>query len=134
MPLVDTSVWVEYLRATGSPAHLELQALLRDRPEDVVMTEPVGMELLSAPTDPVVAGQLERLVDGLPLVRVHADLDFRAAAAAARAARIRGRTVRSLLDCLIAVVAVRADVELWHRDRDFLVLADCLAGLRLRSL
>lgn len=60
MPLVDTSVRVEYLRATGSAAHRELQPLLRDHPQKVVMTEPGGLELLSAPTDPVVAGRVPR--------------------------------------------------------------------------
>ncbi len=32
--LVDTSAWVEYLRATGSPANLEVRRLLRDVAEN----------------------------------------------------------------------------------------------------
>jgi predicted nucleic acid-binding protein len=42
--------------------------------------------------------------------------------------------VRSLVDCLIAVVAVRSGVELLHRDADYDVLARVLVDLRARSL
>lgn len=134
MRLVDTSAWIEYLRRTGSPAHLEVRRLLHDEPGTVALTEPVIMELLSGPTEPRVVAQLELLVDGLPLLQVDADLDYRAAAAVYRAARLRGRTVRSLLDCLIAVVAARTGTVLVHRDRDFDVLAECLPDLRVHPL
>lgn len=134
MRLVDSSAWIEYLRRTGSPAHLEVRRLLHEEPGEVAMTEPVIMELLSGPTDPGVVAQLERLVDGLPLLPVDADLDYRAAAAVYRAARKRGRTVRSLVDCLIAVVAARTGTVLVHRDRDFGLIAECLPDLRLHPL
>jgi predicted nucleic acid-binding protein len=42
--------------------------------------------------------------------------------------------VRSLVDCLIAVVATRTDAMLLHRDRDFGQLAECLPDLRLHPL
>jgi predicted nucleic acid-binding protein len=34
-----------------------------------------------------------------------------------------GDTVRKLVDCLIAAVAIRADIELLHADADFQALA-----------
>jgi predicted nucleic acid-binding protein len=34
-----------------------------------------------------------------------------------------GETVRKLVDCLIAAVAVRADIEVLHADADFATLA-----------
>lgn len=134
MHLVDSSAWIEYLRGTGSPVHLEVRRLLHEEPGEVAMTEPVIMELLAGPTYPRVVAQLERLVDGLALLSVDANLDYRAAAAVYRAARQRGSTVRSLVDCLIAVVAARTDAMLLHRDRDFGQLAECLPDLRLHSL
>ncbi|MDQ3612034.1 MAG: PIN domain nuclease, partial [Actinomycetota bacterium] len=51
-----------------------------------------------------------------------------------RTARLSGRTVRSLVDCLIAVVAARTGTVVVHRDRDFDVLAQSLPDLRVRSL
>lgn len=132
--LVDTSAWIEYLRGTGSPAHLEVRRLLREQPGEVAVTEPVIMELLAGPTDQRVVTRLEQLVDGLPLICVDAILDYRAAAAAYRAARLSGRPVRSLVDCLIAVVAARTGSVVMHRDRDFDVLAQSLPDLRVHSL
>lgn len=130
--LVDTSVWVEYLRGTGSPAGRDLGTLLRDAPDDVVLTEPVAMELLAG-ARPASLPQVELLVAGLPVVGVEPALDFPAAAAAYRAARAGGATVRSLVDCLVAVVAVRHEVELVHHDADYDVLTGVLGDLRVRS-
>jgi predicted nucleic acid-binding protein len=50
-----------------------------------------------------------------------------------RAARRRGITARSSVDCLIAACALRHDLEILHRDRDFAMLAR-VSGLRHRSL
>ena len=129
--LVDTSVWIEYLRGTGSPAARALADLLRDRPDDVALTEPVTMELLAG-ARPSSLPSLELLVAGLATVGVEPTLDFPAAASAYRAARANGTTVRSLVDCLIAVVAARHGVELLHRDADYEVLAAVLPDLRTR--
>ena len=131
--LVDTSVWVEYLRGTGSPAAMTLRELLRSRPDDVTLTEPVAMELLAG-ARPSSLPQVERLVEGLPSLTVEPSLDFPAAAAAYRAARSSGRTVRSLVDCLIGVVAARRGAELLHRDVDFTVLGEVLVDLRVTHL
>jgi len=43
-------------------------------------------------------------------------------------------TVRRLLDCLIAAVAVRTGATIVHRDLDFDVLAEALPQLSVRSL
>lgn len=131
MILVDTSAWVEFLRATGSPVHRELGRLLRERPVDVAVTEPVVMELLCGPTDPGVLRRLEQLLDSVTVLALDPVLDYRAAAAVYCAARGAGQTVRSVVDCLVAVVAVRSDVPVLQRDRDFDVLSGVLPGLRL---
>lgn len=49
--------------------------------------------------------------------------DYESAAALYRACRQRGDTVRRLVDCLIAAVAVREDVPVLHADSDFDVIA-----------
>ena len=85
-------------------------------------SEPISLELLAGATDRSLP-QLERLVEGLAVLDVDPHIDFRTAAALSRASRARGRTVRSLMDCLIAAVAIRHDAVLVHRDRDFEALA-----------
>jgi predicted nucleic acid-binding protein len=54
------------------------------------------------------------------------------AAALYRSARRHGLTVRSSVDCLIAVCALRHDLEVLHRGRDFRALAR-VTTLRQRS-
>jgi predicted nucleic acid-binding protein len=49
-----------------------------------------------------------------------------------RAARKAGRGVRSSVDCLIAACALRHDLEVLHRNRDFAHLA-AVSSLRARS-
>jgi predicted nucleic acid-binding protein len=48
---------------------------------------------------------------------------FDDAAAVYRLCRTEGVTVRSMIDCLIAAIAMSEDVELLHQDRDFAAIA-----------
>jgi predicted nucleic acid-binding protein len=132
--LIDSSAWIEFLRRTGSRANIEVRELLLQRPGSVVTTEPVVMELLSGATSQRAFEQIQTLTDGLRMLEVDGRVDYRDAAIAYRAVRANGGTVRKLLDCLIAVVALRAGATLVHRDRDFDVLAAALPDLRVRSL
>lgn len=50
-----------------------------------------------------------------------------------RRARRAGLTIRSSIDCLIAACAIRHDLEVLHRDRDFAALAR-ISSLRARSV
>ncbi|MDQ4116244.1 MAG: PIN domain nuclease [Actinomycetota bacterium] len=134
MELIDSSAWIEYLRGTGSRANVEVRQLVRGGLGSVVTTEPVVMELLAGATDDHRLARLERLTDGLRLLPVDAGLDYRQAALAFRAVRAGGYTVRRLLDCLIAAVALRNGATLVHRDRDFDLLGAALPELQVRSL
>lgn len=64
----------------------------------------------------------------MPLLDVDPRQDFHAVAGAYRASRAQGGTVRSLVDCLIAAVAVRHEATLVHRDDDFEALAASCQG------
>ena len=134
MELIDSSAWIEFLRATGSRANLAVRQLVQERPHELAVTEPVVMELLAGAADERAFAQIEKLTSGLPLLSVDVVVDYRDAALAYRAVRARGATVRKLLDCLIAVVAIRTGAVLVHRDRDFDVLATALPDLQVRSL
>ena len=131
MLLIDSSAWLEYLRRTGSPTHLEVRRLLHEQVGDIHFTEPVIMELLAGADTPRALDSTEKLIGGLPLLAVDAFVDYRAAAAAARASRRNGHPIRSIVGCLIAAVAVRTGAALVHRDRDYGHLAAVLPDLRL---
>lgn len=123
MILVDTSAWIEYIRATGSSAAHEVRRLVSDDTVQIAMCEPIAMEILSGVTDEKTYARLERLVNGLPSLSVDNTVDFRSAAYIYRAARRMGETIRSINDCLIAAVAIRHGACIVHRDADFDVIA-----------
>lgn len=108
--------------------------MIREDHSAIVTTEPVIMELLSGATSDHALQQLEKLTSGLRLLPVEATVDYRDAATIYRTVRRSGRTVRKLLNCLIASVAVRTGTTLIHRDCDFDLVAACLPDLRVRSL
>ena len=122
MILADTSAWVEFLRATGSPVHLRLRKLIADE-GDLATTEVVVMELLAGAADAEGVMRLRRFLGRFELLPVEGLADYEAAAELYRRCRAGGETVRKLTDCLVAVVALRHGAALLHRDQDFEVLA-----------
>lgn len=123
MILIDTSAWIEYFRATGSTAAIEVRRLLADETGQTAMCEPIAMEILCGAANENAHATLERLVNGLPSLSVDSTVDFRTAADIYRAARRAGETIRSITDCLIAAVAIRHGARIVHRDADFDVIA-----------
>lgn len=120
--IVDTSAWVEYLRATGSPAHLTLRhAVASDA--SLATPAPVVMELLAGCGTEEASTRVQRMLARFEILDVEGLGDFEDAASIHRTCRRRGETVRSMIDCLIAAIAVREGRPLLARDRDFDVIA-----------
>jgi predicted nucleic acid-binding protein len=92
--LADTSAWVEYLRATGSPTHLRLRELIAADGE-LATTEVVTMELLAGVAAAEEVTRLRRLLLRFQLLPIGGLADYEAAAALYRHCRARGETVRS---------------------------------------
>lgn len=120
--VVDSSAWIEHLRATGSPAHLAVRRLLDERGR-IAVTELVVMELLAGAVPLAKAVALRDRLRGYTMLPLRGLADFEHAAALYRACRAAGETLRELSDCLIAVPAIRAGARILHADRDFDVLA-----------
>ncbi|MGO3152665.1 MAG: type II toxin-antitoxin system VapC family toxin [Galactobacter sp.] len=131
MILVDTSVWIEFLKGSDDPSVGELVRLINTG-EDIRVSEPIIMELLAGATTPSLEAKISQLTNGLPLAAIQPALDYRAAAQLFVASRKNGHPIRSLSDCLIAAVALRLQIPLFHRDRDFGFLAE-ISDLRLHQ-
>lgn len=122
MILVDTSAWIELLRASGHPAHVTLRHHLQRR-SPIATTEPIIMELLAGARSGGERTRLRARLVSLPRLTVQGLSDFESAAELYRSCRRRGATVRRLMDCLIAAVAIRTRATVLHNDRDFELLA-----------
>jgi predicted nucleic acid-binding protein len=119
MTLVDTSVWIEVFRLRGP---LDLEAIVDF--DDVVTCLPVVQEVLQGFADERAYRTARDAMLSLPLVESPLRQEmFERAVELYRAARRQGYTVRSSVDCLIAACALRHDLEVLHRDRDFSSLA-----------
>lgn len=122
MILVDSSAWIEFLRATGSVVHHRLRSALEG--EDVLAcTDVVVTEILAGAHDDADRDRLRRMLYGLEFLAVDGLVDYEEAAELYRLCRRGGQTPRQLSDCLIAVVAIRNDAELLCEDADFEVIA-----------
>lgn len=120
--IVDTSVWIEFLRPGDSRAGDHLHAMIRTG-ERIVVPETVMMELLSGPTDEVVAARRQRMLEAFEVEPLMPRADSLRAASLQRTCRRAGTTVRNLGDCLIAATALRLTMPVVHRDRDFDMIA-----------
>jgi predicted nucleic acid-binding protein len=122
MILVDSSAWVEFLRATGSPVHHRLRAALEEGAA-LASSDVILMEILAGARDAADRERLRRLLYGLEFIAVEGPADYEAAAEIFRACRRGGETPRKLTDCLIGAVAIRGGAELLCADADFSVIA-----------
>jgi predicted nucleic acid-binding protein len=115
--IVDTTVWVDYLRGVTNRetdwVHAEL-----DR-QRLGLTDLILCEVLQGVRNDVAAKAVEREFLKLEVFEMGgADL-AREAARNYRTLRSHGHTVRKTIDCLIATFCIRAQHSLIHRDRDF---------------
>jgi len=117
--LIDTSGWVEFLRDTASPVCRRVDELLA---EGFAVCEPVRMEVLAGARDERHLNDLRRLLARGTLITTEST-DYEEAAALYRVCRRNGATVRKMIDCLIASIAIRSETALLHADTDFDVLA-----------
>lgn len=133
--LVDSSVWIDFLRGTVNPEANFLKDSL-DRGDPVWLVPPILQEVLQGADSPQRFSKWDRALGGLPLTQ-EGDIRAVTRAAALLYAKCRWHafTPRSANDCLIAAYAVRSEMPLLHRDRDFEQIAavePALLLLRLR--
>lgn len=119
MILIDTSAWIEFLRDTGSPVCNRVDELLT---KDIATCDAVRMELLAGARDEFHLRQLRRLLARAVTLATRPGA-YDDAAALYRRCRQQGATVRRLIDCLIASIAIRASAPVLHQDSDFDILA-----------
>jgi predicted nucleic acid-binding protein len=121
--LADTSAWVEFDRATGSPVDARITDLLRGADDQLAVTEPVIMEVLWGAVDEKRERELRSLLRRCRLLAFESLTDFEGAVRVSRRCRAQGVTPRRALDCMIAAVALRTSASLLALDRDLLRVA-----------
>ncbi len=129
--LVDSSVWIAYLRGDATQEVLYLGATMESG-RAPWLAPPILQEVLQGADRPERLARWERMLGALPMLE-SADQRATAIHAARLYARCRwaGCTPRSSTDCLIAAYAVEHRLQLLHADRDFTLIAGIEPRLRL---
>lgn len=116
--IVDTTVWVDYLRGTDTPGVAWL-SLEMDR-QRLGLTDINLCEILQGVPDDREASRLHQdIVRRFQVFHAGGEAIAGEAARSYRALRKKGLTVRKTIDCLIAAFCISRGYALLHNDRDF---------------
>jgi predicted nucleic acid-binding protein len=126
--VVDTSVWVDHLRAIPSPEALLLDTLLDQEP--IVVGDLILCEVLNGVPGEAAARHTESILREFRIERMVDDTIAVEAARHFRALRRAGITIRKTMDLLIGTWCIRHRHDLLHRDRDYDAMEQHL-GLRV---
>ena len=129
--LIDTGVWIDWLRGFDSGAAAQVDAALA---EGMAWLAPVILqELLQGARSENEFATLQREFGDQPMLMPTLETFILAGSLYARG-RWQGVTIRSPHDCLISALAVEYDVPLLTLDRDFQAIAQIEPRLRFVSL
>ena len=120
MTILDTSLLVPLVRTRGAEYAARLAAMIGDM--DVYLTVVTEIELLQGAKDEIDWRKIEAVLTRQDILQP-APADWRHAARTYFDLHRNGLTVRRVLDCLIAEIAVNRGMMLLHNDRDFEVIA-----------
>lgn len=126
MILVDTSAWIDFIRGTDTPVRRRLADLI---PSDSVIasTDPVRMEILAGARNNAHRERLRRMLSVSVSLLFEPIVDFETAARIYQRCRAAGVTPRSMIDCMIASVAIRHRAAVLANDTDFARIASVVA-------
>jgi len=124
MVIVDTSVWIDFLKGRDTKEVEEFESLLSQE-KDIFITGIVIQEVLTGIKErrdrTKVKKELEHFIPIHPTIETHVQ-----AAEIFDACKKKGFTIRSIIDCLIAALALEYDLTLLAKDKDYLHVAKVL--------
>jgi predicted nucleic acid-binding protein len=118
MVIVDTTVWIDYLRGVVNPQSKWLDAHMSS--QRLGLTDLILCEVLQGIREPTAFSRIRDELLRRFYVFDNGGTEVAIAAAQNyRSLRERGYTVRKTIDCIVATFCLRAGHELLHRDHDF---------------
>lgn len=117
MIIVDTTVWIDYLRGAANP-HTDWLDRELDR-QRLGLTDIILCEILQGIRSDSVFARVRRTLSTFELFEMGGEALALASARNYRTLRSQGHTVRKTIDCLIATFCLIEGHSLLHRDRDF---------------
>jgi predicted nucleic acid-binding protein len=116
--LADTSIWIDFFAGRDTPQTRFFKTAIRER-ADVALTGLILSEILQGiPTDSEFA-RIRKVLSSFRILHPLSDDTYTYPAKLYRTGRKRGVTIRSLIDCLIASIAIEHGALVLHKLRDF---------------
>lgn len=133
MILVDTSVWIDFFRKYPSPEAITLRRLL-ENDELLSLTGLIYAEILQGLSNSRSCEKVKQELKILAVLDPASLFTYAHAASLYQTCRTRGHTIRSLVDCVNAAVAIENRIAILHKDRDYNLIAQSsdlkLCGMR----
>jgi predicted nucleic acid-binding protein len=117
MTIVDTTVWIDYLRGAANP-HTDWLDRELDR-QRLGLTDLILCEVLQGVAGDSTFTRVRRDLSRFEVFDTGGEAIAVAAAQNYRFLRARGHTVRKTIDCLIATFCLMDRHSLLHRDHDY---------------
>ncbi len=131
MHLVDTSVWIDFIRGNSTPAVEKLRSLF-EMQSPIAITPLIYQEILQGSDSQQRFESFKNYLNQLPFYYPKHPIDSHAQAAHIYfTCRRKGVTIRSTVDCMIAQITIEHELVLLHNDRDFEQIAKVFPILTL---
>ena len=122
MILVDTSVWIDFFNHADSKFSHSLRQMI-ESDEEICLADIHLTEILQGITQEKAFIELKKYLLMFPVLRPQGIETYIHAAQISRTCGKKGIPVVKTVDTLIAAIAIETGVELFHKDKDFDVIA-----------
>ena len=116
--LVDTSVWIDFFAGRDTPQTRFFKDAVREG-ADVALIGVILADILQGIPSVSEFARLRKALSSFRMLQPASGETYVQAAKLYRAGRKRGVTIRSLVDCLIAAIAMEHGAVILHKDRDY---------------
>ena len=130
--VVDTSVWIDYFNNHSSWQADRLSKAIEEN-EPIELPGIILTEILLGLSNQKDADKIAGLLTAFRQPEELSQAEYRQAANIYRGCRNKGKTIRSTIDCLIAVTCLRDNLKLLSKDRDFDSIALCFPLKQITS-
>ncbi|MBC7190704.1 PIN domain nuclease [Candidatus Aerophobetes bacterium] len=118
MLIVDTSVWIDFLRGEKTKACETLRELINSE-EEIYITEIILTEILQGIKDDKLYNLIKEYLLYFPVLKPKGIETYIRASEIFRNCRKQGNTVRKTIDCIIASIAIENRATIIHKDHDY---------------
>jgi predicted nucleic acid-binding protein len=131
MYLIDTSVWIDFIRGKQNPSVEKLRSILKNK-QDFGISSVIYQEILQGSDSEQRFNAFRDYFNEFVFYHPKNPVESYAQAAYLYfSCRRKGITIRSTIDCLIAQIAIEHDLIILHSDKDFVNIAKVIHELKI---